>query len=111
MTGLQRSTVSPCKLEHQAQHAVGRRVLGPEVDDHAVVVGGQGVLPASSLDAPGPPPRPRSCAGRRRPRASAAAAPISLRGPISWSGLGREPDELLQVDPVRWSTLIGDRLP
>ena len=57
------------QLEHEAQHAVGGRVLRPEVDDHAVVVGGQSVLAAVVAARRGRPPRPRSCAARRRPRA------------------------------------------
>ena len=39
MIGLQRRTVSPSQLEHEPEHAVGRRVLRAHVDDHGLVVG------------------------------------------------------------------------
>ncbi len=37
MTGLVRSDGLALELEHEPQHAVGRRVLGTHVDDHRLV--------------------------------------------------------------------------
>ncbi len=60
------------ELHHQPQHAVGRRVLGPEVDDHGLVVGRLEVdvvgVPgrvSSGTRSTAPPPGQLVGAGRR----------------------------------------------
>ena len=81
------------ELQHEAQHAVGARVLRPHVDDHRLVVAGhdvRGLRPARPL-------RPRSCAARRRPRAAARWPLSSLRGRSSWPPSFGEARVLVQL--------------